>query len=95
MNKLTKVETLYVPRDENDTALVHYTKKVYDTSPNGFKLISDVKKEENKYILSEEELRAEIKRAFIHGQGNAQMIEAGLERDEVEDYVNYRMLQTK
>jgi len=37
-------------------------------------------------------LKAEIHRAFIHGQGNAQMMEAGLERDEVEEYVNWRML---
>jgi hypothetical protein len=37
-------------------------------------------------------LKAEIHRAFIHGQGNAQMMEAGLERNEVEEYVNYRML---
>jgi hypothetical protein len=37
-------------------------------------------------------LRVEIHRAFIHGQGNAQMMEAGLERDEVEEYVNWRML---
>jgi hypothetical protein len=36
-------------------------------------------------------LKEEIKRAFIHGQGNAQMMEAGLERDEVEDYTYYRM----
>ena len=38
-------------------------------------------------------LQEEIKRAFIHGQGNAQMIEIGLERDEVEDYTNSRMLR--
>ena len=38
-------------------------------------------------------LQEEIKRAFIHGQGNAQMMEAGLERDEVEDYTNSRMLR--
>jgi hypothetical protein len=37
-------------------------------------------------------LKEEIKRAFIHGQGNAQMMEAGLERDEVEEYSNWRML---
>jgi hypothetical protein len=37
-------------------------------------------------------LRVEIHKAFIHGQGNAQMMEAGLERDEVEEYVNWRML---
>jgi hypothetical protein len=39
-----------------------------------------------------EQLRAEISRAFIHGQGNGQMMEAGLERDEVDDYTNSRML---
>jgi hypothetical protein len=37
-------------------------------------------------------LKEEIRRAFIHGQGNAQMMEAGLERDEVEEYINHRML---
>jgi hypothetical protein len=37
-------------------------------------------------------LKEEIKSAFIHGQGNAQMMEAGLERDEVDDYTNSRML---
>ena len=41
--------------------------------------------------LTIEELEKEIKQAFIHGQGNAQMMEAGLERDETEDYVNSRM----
>jgi len=38
-----------------------------------------------------EELEKEIKQAFIHGQGNKEMMEAGLERDETEDYVNSRM----
>jgi hypothetical protein len=51
-----------------------------------------LKEQNNKYIFSEEELRAEIKRAYMYGQRNAEMMEAGLERDEVEDYVNYRML---
>jgi hypothetical protein len=37
-------------------------------------------------------LKEEIKIAFIHGQGNGIMMEAGLERDETEDYVNNRML---
>jgi hypothetical protein len=37
-------------------------------------------------------LRSEIKRAYQYGQTNAQMIEAGLERDEIEEYVNHRML---
>jgi len=38
-----------------------------------------------------EELEKEIKQAFIHGQGNKEMMEVGLERDETEDYVNSRM----
>ena len=38
-----------------------------------------------------EQLKQEIKQAFIHGQGNKEMMEAGLERDETEDYVNSRM----
>ena len=37
-------------------------------------------------------LGSEIRRAYIHGQGNAQGMAAGLERDEVEDYTNWRML---
>jgi hypothetical protein len=38
-------------------------------------------------VLTQEELQKEIKQAFIHGQGNKTMMEAGLERDETEDYV--------
>ena len=34
-----------------------------------------------------EELEHEITQAFVHGQGNSIMMEAGLERDEREDYV--------
>ena len=41
--------------------------------------------------LTIEELEKEIKQAFIHGQGNKEMMEVGLERDETEDYVNNRM----
>jgi hypothetical protein len=41
--------------------------------------------------LTHEELQKEIRQAFIHGQGNKEMMEAGLERDETEDYVNSRM----
>ncbi len=44
-----------------------------------------------KIVLTQEELQKEIKQAFIHGQGNKEMMEAGLERDETEDYVNSRM----
>ena len=40
-------------------------------------------------------LKAEIHRAYQYGQTNAQMMEAGLERDEIEEYVNYRMLSFK
>jgi hypothetical protein len=36
-------------------------------------------------------LESEIRRAFLHGQGNGQNMEAGLERDETEDYINSRM----
>jgi hypothetical protein len=44
-----------------------------------------------KIILTQEELEKEIKQAFIYGQGNREMMEAGLERDETKDYVNSRM----
>jgi hypothetical protein len=46
-----------------------------------------------KITLTQDEMGREIKRAFVHGQGNAEMMEAGLERDETEDYVNSRMRQ--
>jgi hypothetical protein len=35
--------------------------------------------------------KSEIRRAYIHGQGNGQMMGAGLERDEIDDYTNWRM----
>lgn len=56
--------------------------------------IVETKLAAKKYIDQDmiELLRVEIHKAFIHGQGNAQMMEAGLERDEVEEYVNWRML---
>ncbi len=46
-------------------------------------------------ILTEEEMKAELRKAFIHGQGNAEMMEAGLERNEVEDYIRWRMIDLK
>jgi len=49
------------------------------------------KKMSKKIVLTQEELQKEIKQAFIHGQGNKEMMEAGLERDETEDYVRSRM----
>ena len=50
-------------------------------------------KKMKKITLTQEQLEKEIKQAFIHGQGNADMMDAGLERDETEDYVNSRMRQ--
>ena len=41
-----------------------------------------------KITLTLEELEHEITQAFVHGQGNAIMIEAGLERNEREDYTS-------
>ena len=43
--------------------------------------------------LTEDQLRRELTQAFIHDQGNAQMMEAGLERDETTDYVRNRLEQ--
>ena len=40
-----------------------------------------------KITITIEELEREITQAFVHGQGNSIMMEAGLERDEREDYV--------
>jgi hypothetical protein len=39
------------------------------------------------------EMEKEIRNAFKHGQGNALMMESGLERDEVEDYVSSVMIR--
>ena len=41
-----------------------------------------------KITLTLEELEHEIKQAFVHGQGNSIMMEAGLERNEREDYTS-------
>ena len=41
-----------------------------------------------KITLTVEELEHEIKQAFVHGQGNSIMMEAGLERNEREDYTS-------
>lgn len=41
-----------------------------------------------KITLTLEELEKEIKQAFVHGQGNSIMMEAGLERNEREDYTS-------
>ena len=49
-------------------------------------------KTNKKILLTQEELEKEIRQAFIHGQRNSEMMEAGLERDETEDYVNSRMI---
>jgi len=41
-----------------------------------------------KITLTIEELKHEIEQAFVHGQGNSIMMEAGLERNEREDYTS-------
>jgi len=49
-------------------------------------------KTDKEVLLTQEDLEKEIRQAFIHGQRNNEMMEAGLERDETEDYVNSRMI---
>lgn len=41
--------------------------------------------------ITNEPLEEELRRAFTHGQSNNEMMEAGLERNEVDDYVSSRM----
>ena len=41
-----------------------------------------------KITLTIEELKHKIEQAFVHGQGNSIMMEAGLERNEREDYTS-------
>ena len=52
----------------------------------------EITQEDKEILLTQEELEKEIRQAFIHGQRNNEMMEAGLERDETEDYVNSRMI---
>lgn len=47
----------------------------------------------DEFKLKKEELEEIIRKAFIHGQGNGQMMEAGLERDEVDDYTLLNMIK--
>ena len=54
-------------------------------------IILETKTKMSKIKITIEELEKEIKQAFIHGQGNKEMMEVGLERDETEDYVNSTM----
>lgn len=42
-------------------------------------------------VFTLEEIKKEINKAFIHGQGNARMMESGLEMDEADDYTSSRM----
>lgn len=48
-----------------------------------------------KITITIEELEHEIKQAFVHGQGNAIMMQSGLERDEREDYTSSVMRRLK
>ena len=63
--------------------------KEFDEFMNGIK----TEKMSKQITLTQEELEKEIRQAFVHGQGNKGLMEAGLERDETEDYVNSRMRQ--
>jgi len=53
--------------------------------------IAGYNKAKEKYKYTEEDLKNEIIRAFKYGQSNAEMMEAGLERNEVDDYTNNRI----
>jgi len=55
-------------------------------------MIKVIIQEDKKILLTQEELEKEIRQSFIHGQRNNEMMEAGLERDETEDYVNSRKI---
>jgi uncharacterized protein (DUF2267 family) len=54
-------------------------------------MTKDLKIQSDEIIRLKAELEKEIRQAFIHGQVNQEMMEAGLEKDETEDYVNSRM----
>lgn len=41
--------------------------------------------------ITREELTSIIRKAYVHGFGNAQMLEAGLEHDETEEYILYNV----
>ena len=91
-NKRKEIQPEDIWNDEKlDMVKEHILNHIKNKSPED---IVETKLTAKKYIDQDivELLRVEIHRAFIHGQGNAQMMEAGLERDEVEDYVNWRML---
>ena len=79
-------------RHDEEVTIIEWIKN-WDGSVNsqlGQILTSKVKERDITQILKEE-----LERAFKHGQTNAQMMEAGLERDEVNEYVNFRMLALK
>ena len=51
-------------------------------------VLTNITKMSKKITLTLEELKKEIAQAFVHGQGNSIMMEAGLERNEREDYTS-------
>ena len=55
-------------------------------------LHKDLKIQSDEIIRLKAELEKEIRQAFVHGQGNGALMEAGLEKDETEDYVGSRMI---
>lgn len=57
--------------------------------------IFGIMNKDKQYIISEEELEKLLKHAYFHGQGNGQMMECGLERDEISDYLQSMMYGIK
>ena len=45
------------------------------------------------YTITKETMERLLRDAFKHGQGNGQMMESGLERDEIDDYVSWTMMK--
>jgi len=45
------------------------------------------------FEITEQQLIEEIRKAYRHGQSNEEMMQAGLERNEIDDYTNFRIIQ--
>ena len=63
-------------------------KRVFPKTIPIAEFVTTEKKMSKKITLTVQELEHEIKQAFVHGQGNSIMMEAGLERNEREDYTS-------
>jgi hypothetical protein len=80
------LEELKSVGDPQYERLIDYPYVDFDQTSDGFATLNITKKDSAWMIIE-----AEIRSAFIHGQGNARMMDAGLERDETEDHVNWIM----